>query len=106
MELLDFGREDCSTAASEDLDVGGATLVEQLAHVGEILNVTALVRRHSNSLSVLLDGAIDDFLHRAVVAEVNHLATGSLDNSSHHIDRGVVSVEEGRGRNNANLVGR
>jgi hypothetical protein len=105
VKLLDFCRKDRSSATSEDLYVVRTTLVEELAHVGKVLDVAALVRRHSYGLSVFLDCTVYNFLYRAVVSEVDDLATGSLNDSAHHIDRCVVSVEQRCCGDNANLVG-
>ena len=75
-----------------------APLVEHLAHVGEELHVTALVAGHGDALGVLLDRGGDDLLDAAVVPEVDHLGAGGLQDAAHDVDRGIVAVEERRGR--------
>jgi len=95
MEGLHLFGENGASSSSEDLDVGPA-VPKELDKIAEILDVPALVTRDGNSLDVLLDGAVHDVGHGAVVAEVDHLRSGGLKDASHDIDGGVVPVEQGR----------
>ena len=57
--------------------------------------MTALVRGEGDGLGVFLHRGIDDLMHRAVVSQVDHLSTAGLDNAAHHVDGGIMAVEEG-----------
>ena len=94
MQLLDLGRHDHAAAAAEDLDVAAAPLAQQVEHVLEVLEVPALVGRHRDALHVLLERAVDDLVHRAVVAEVDDLGAGRLQDAPHDVDGRVVAVEQ------------
>src|SRR5207253_4778676 len=64
------------------------------------------VRAHRDALYVFLQSGGDDIVHAAVVAEVDHLRAHALQDATHDVDRGVVAVEQARGRDEADLVGR
>ena len=106
VQLGDLGRHDDAAAAAEHLDVRRAALPQEVQHVLEELDVTTLVRRDRDAVRVFLDRAVDDLLHRPVVAEVDHLAAGRLQDAPHDVDRRVVAVEQRRGRDEADLVDR
>ena len=53
---------------------------------------------------IFLNGAVHYFFHRAVMAEVNHLTAGGLDDAAHDVDGGVVAIEECRCCYNANFM--
>ncbi len=103
---LDLARDDDAAAPADDLDVGCPGLAEQLDEVLEVLDVPALVRADRHALGVLVDGGVDDLLHRAVVPEVDHLGPLALHDPPHDVDRGVVAVEERGGGDDADGVGR
>ena len=48
--------------------------------------------------------ALDHLVHRAVVAEVDHLRAGGLQDAAHDVDRRVVAVEQARRGDEADLV--
>jgi hypothetical protein len=50
--------------------------------------------------------AIDDFLHRAVVSEVDDLGAGSLHDAPHDVDGRIVAVKQGGCRHDAYFIGR
>ncbi len=104
LELGDLARDDHPAAAAEDLDVLGAAFLEQVDHVLEELDVAALVGRDRDALGVLLDGGVDDLVHRAVVAEVDHLGAVRLQDAAHDVDGRIVAVEERRRGDEAHLV--
>ncbi len=79
-------------------------LLQQVEHVFEILHVPALVGGDGNGLHIFLDGAIDYLLHRAVVAQVNHLGPAGLQYAAHDVDRRIVPVEEGCSGDNPDVV--
>jgi hypothetical protein len=78
--------------------------LEQVDHVLEEFDVAALVGRHRDALRVFLQGRIDDLVHRAVVAEVDHLGAGRLQDAPHDVDRGVMAVEQRGGGDETHLV--
>ena len=96
--------DDDATAAAHDPDVTRAVLAEQLHEVLEVLDVAALVGGDGDALHVLLDRRVDDLLHGAVVAEVDHLGALALHDAPHDVDRRVVPVEQARGRDDADVV--
>jgi hypothetical protein len=78
--------------------------LEQVDHVLEELDVAALVGGHRDALHVFLQGRVDDLLDRAVVAEVDHLGAGRLQDAPHDVDRGVMAVEQRSGGDETHLV--
>jgi hypothetical protein len=106
VQLADLRRHDDPAAAAEHLDVPGAARAQQVEHVLEELDVPALVRRDRDAVRILLQRAIDDLLHRAVVPEMDDLAARRLQDPPHDVDRRVVAVEQARRRDEADLVDR
>ena len=104
LQLLDFGRHNHPAATAKDLDFAAAIGFQQVDHVLEEFNVPALIGGDRNALHVFLQSGIDDFLHRAVMPEVNHLGTGGLHNPPHDVDRRVMAVKQRGGGNEAQLV--
>ena len=66
-----FGRRDGAAPTAKDAHVLATGFVEQLANVGEVLHVAALVRGQGHGVGVFLNGTVDHRLCRLVVAEVN-----------------------------------
>ena len=66
--------------------------------------MTALVARDGDALHVFLNGGIDNFLHRAVVSQMNNLRTRRLQNASHDVNRRIVTVEKRSGGDEANFI--
>ena len=97
VQLADFSRHDHTAAAAEDLHMTRTIGAQQVDHVLEVLNMTALVGRHRNALHIFLQRAVDHLAHRAVVTQMNDLAAHALQNAPHDVDRRIVAVEE-RGR--------
>src|SRR5437879_6223469 len=104
LQLLDLGRHDDAAAAAEHLDVLAAALPQQVEHVLEELDVSALVGGDGDALHVLLQRGTDDLLDRAVVPEVDHLGARGLQDAPHDVDRRVVAVEQARRGDEADLV--
>ena len=94
VQFLDFCRHDNAATTAENLDIFATTRLEQVNHVLEELDVTALVRGDADALRVFLQGGIDDLLHRTVMAKVNHLGTSRLQNAAHDVDRRIVAIEQ------------
>ncbi len=87
------------------LDLPAAALSQQLDHVLEVFDVPALVGTDRDALSVFLQRGGDDLVHRAVVAQVDHLGAHRLQDAPHDVDRRVVAVEQAGGGDEAHLVG-
>jgi hypothetical protein len=66
--------------------------------------VAALITRDGDALHVLLDGAIHDFQHRAVVAKVDDLRPAALHDAAHDVDGGIVPIEQTGGGDEADFV--
>ncbi len=71
-----FGRRDGASATAKDADVLATGLIEQLANVGEVLHVAALVGGQGHGVGVFLNGAVNHRFGRLVVAEVNDFGPG------------------------------
>ena len=106
VELGDFLGEDGAAPTAEDADVPGAALIEQVLHVFEVLHVASLVGGHGNGLGVFLNGAVHHVIDRAVMAEVDDLASRALQDAPHDVDGGIVAVEEGGGGDDADRMAR
>lgn len=104
MQLVDFGGEDGAAATAEELDVTGAFFAQQVVHVFKKFHVSTLVAGNGDGLRIFLDGAVHNFGHRAVVAQVNHFGTAALQDAPHDVDGSVVSVEQGCCGYNADVV--
>ena len=94
MQFVDFVLHDHAAAAAEQLDPFGAALVQKIDGVFEIFEVAALIGADGDALHVFLDGCGDDLVDRAVVAEVNHLHAGRLED----LERLVTTIMERHGR--------
>ena len=66
--------------------------------------MAALVRADGDALHVFLQRGGDDFVDRAVMAQVNHLGAHALQNTSHDVDGGVMPVKQTGCRDKAHLV--
>ena len=71
VEGANFGRRDGAATAAKDADVLATGFIEQLANVGEVLHVAALVRGQGHGVRVFLNGAVNHRFGGLVVAEVN-----------------------------------
>jgi hypothetical protein len=78
--------------------------LEQVDHVLEVLDVAALVGADGDALGVFLQRGGDDLLHRAVVAQVDHLGAHALQDAPHDVDGRVVAVEQRRRGDETHLV--
>ena len=104
VQLADLRADDHATAATEHPHVLSAAAAQQLDHVLEILDVPALVGRDRDALRVLLQRRGDHLVDRAVMSQVDHLGARGLQDASHDVDRRVVTVEEARRGDEADLV--
>ncbi len=97
LQFGNFFRRDGAAAAAEDAHVARAGFAQPVDHVAEILVVPALVGADGNRVRVFLQGRVDHVGHCAVVPEVDDFRPRALDQAAHHVDGGVVAVEQ-RGR--------
>ncbi len=104
LQLADLIRDDHPAAASEHLDVFSPALAQQVDHVPEVFDVTALVGGNRDALDVFLQGGGDDFADGAVVAEMDDFGAACLQDAAHDVDGGVVAVEKRRRCHEADLV--
>jgi hypothetical protein len=83
-----------------------ATLFQQVDHVFEILDVTALIAGNRNALRIFLQGSGDDFFDRAVMAQMNYFGTIRHQDAAHDVDRGIMAVEQRSSRDETDFVSR
>ena len=94
MEGSNFRRGNGSSTTAKDTDVLAACLIKQLADVGEVLDVAALVRRQGYGVSVFLNGAVKHGFCRLVVAEMDDFSPRGFNQSAHDVDGGIVAVKQ------------
>src|SRR6266545_4909199 len=104
LQLANLLGDDHPAAAAEHLDVFSPALAQQVDHVLEVLEVTALVGGDRDPLDVFLQRGGHDFVDRAIVPEMDHFGAARLQDAAHDVDCGVVAVEERRRRHEADLV--
>ena len=106
LQLADFGRHDHAASAAEHLNVLAAALLEQVDHVLEILDMTALVGADGDALGIFLQGGGHHLIDRAVVAQVNHLGAHALQDAAHDVDGRIMPVKQAGGGDETHLVRR
>src|SRR5512143_2075106 len=99
--LLDLIGNDHSSATTEDTDMPGPPLLEEIADVLEKLHVPALITADRDPLGVFLDGSSDDLLHRAIVPQVDHFCPRRLEHAANNVGGGVVTIKEAGRRHEA-----
>ncbi len=104
MQLFDLPRHDGPSAAAVNSHMAGVSLVQHLAQVLKELHMPALVAGDRYPLSILLNSRVDNLLHATVVPQVNHLGARSLEDASHDVDRGIMTVEERGCGDDANRI--
>src|SRR5260221_1556699 len=104
LKLADLVCDDHAAAAAEYLDVLPAAAAQQVDHVCEVLDVAALVRGDRDALHVFLQRGRNDFVDRAVVAEMDHFRAARLQDAAHDVDGRVVAVEKRGRRHETDLV--
>ena len=98
VERPDFLINNDAPASSKYPNIWPVTLAQHVDHVGKKFCMPALVRTHRDSLDIFLNRRIDNLGNAAVMAEVNHLRPGGLQESADDIDRSVMAVKKtGRG---------
>ncbi len=106
MEIVDFVLNDHSSTATEYFDMAGSLLFQQFDHVFEILYMSTLIRTNSNTLNIFLNSAINNLMHRAIMTQMNHLYSTTLQNSTHDIDTGIMTIKQTGSRYKTNLMSR
>lgn len=106
MQFLDLPGEDRTATAAKQAYMAAAVLVQQVLHVFEEFQVAALVRGDGNALYVFFDSAFDDLGYRPVMPQVNDFRPLRLQDPPHDIDRRIVPVKKGCGRDEAYFVNR
>ncbi|OQA04812.1 MAG: hypothetical protein BWY66_02863 [bacterium ADurb.Bin374] len=104
MEFFGFLRQDDAAATAENQQVLPAGRIGAGAQIFEELHVAALVGADRDRMGVFLHGRLDDLADAAIVAEVDHLGTALLEQTSHDIHGDVVAVEKGGGCDDPDLV--
>jgi len=94
LQVVDLIGRDGAAAAAEDADVFGPVLAKHVDHVAEELDVSTLVGADRDAVGILLQRRAHDVPDAAVVAEVYDLRALRLYQAAHHVDRGIVAVEE------------
>ena len=61
--------------------------------------MTALIRRHGDSVNVFLNSRIDHLIYTTIMTKVDHFNSGTLDDAAHDIDGGVVAIKKRGGGN-------
>ena len=81
-------------ATAKNLTLWRTALVQEIAHILEILNMPALIACHSNRLRIFLHGSIYHLSNRAVMPQVNYFCACGLNNTTHDIDCSIMSIKE------------
>ena len=98
-QFLNFFRKDDPASPTKYFDVSSTTLLKQIIHIFKILHMTALIRRHGDSVNVFLNGRIYHLIYTTIMTKVDHFNSGTLDDAPHDIDGGVVAIKK-RGSGN------
>jgi hypothetical protein len=104
LQFGDLARHDHAAATTEHLDLRAAAFAQQVDHVLEVLDVTALIAADRDALHVFLQGRGHDLVDRTVVTEVDHFGTHALQDAPHDVDGRVMPVEQARRGDEAHLV--
>jgi hypothetical protein len=66
--------------------------------------MAALVTGEGNTLYILLYGAVNYLIYRAIMPKMDHLRTGALQYAAHNIYGSVVPVKQGGGGYKTDLI--
>ena len=66
--------------------------------------MATLIRGHRNGLGIFLNGGIHHFFNTAVVTKVNHFYTSALNDATHNIYGGIVTIKKRGGGNNSDII--
>ena len=104
VKLFNFFGKDCSTTTTKNADMSTASFLQQIEHILEVFHMSALVRRHRNCIRILFNRTIHNFIYTSVVTKVNHLSTTTLHDTTHDIDRSIMTIEKGGCCNNSDFI--
>ena len=88
---------------AEDANIRAALRFEHVDHVLQVLDMTALVRAQRDRMHIFLYRRVDNFRHRAVMAQMDDFGTRGLQDTAHDINRRVVTIEQARRGDKAKL---
>src|SRR5258708_11186596 len=86
--------------------MAAAIFLQQVLHILKEFQVPALVGGDGDPLHIFLDGAFHYFRLRPVMSQVNDLSPLRLQEPPHDIDRGIMTIEERRSRNEPHFMHR
>src|SRR5690554_1594983 len=78
--------------------------LKEIIHVFKILVMSPLIGSHGDRIGVFLNGSVDNFFNTSVMAQVNYLYTGRLDNAPHNVYCGIMTIKQGGSSDNSNVV--
>ena len=104
MQFVDLIGNDHSAAAAKHFDVRAAALAQQIDHVLEVLQMTALITGYGDSVRIFLQGGSNNLVNRAVVAKMNDLGTLGHQDAAHDVDRCVVAIKQRGSRDKTDFV--
>ena len=93
-KFTDLPIYDHATTAAKYPNLCSVSFTKHVDHVFEKLGMATLVGTNGDAVGVLLNRRINNFTHRSVVAKVNHLNTRGLKDSSHHVDRRIMTIKQ------------
>src|SRR5258708_34832053 len=94
-----------SAAATEDLDVARAALLQLPNDFCKELDVSAVVARNPNRSHIFLNGGTHDVLRVTMVAEIDHLDSVPNELKVDGVDRAVVPITNRHSSENTNRRG-
>ena len=96
-QLFNFFRGDRAAATTENFNVRSTKFPQPVDHVTEELQVPTLIRTDCYAIGIFLNRRTHNVVNTAVMTEVHDLRAARLDQASHDINGGVVTVKQGGG---------
>ncbi len=93
-QFFDLIGNNNTASSSENFNMSGIFLSQQIDHISECFHMSALVAGHGNPLSIFCNSGIDKFLDGSVMGEMDNLNTRILQYSPHYVSRCIVTVKE------------
>ena len=94
VQFLDFFGKYHSTATTKYFDMFCSFFLQQIIHIFEIFVVSPLVGSHRNCISIFLNGGVHNFFYTSIMTQMNDLNSGCLNNSTHDINSGIMTVKK------------
>src|SRR5690625_1724083 len=79
-------------------------LLKQVIHIFKVFVMSSLIRCHRNCLNIFLNSRIYNFFNTSVMTKVNYFYTGSLDNTAHNVDGGIMAIKKRSSSNYSNII--